>query len=125
MRINLRSLFHDKLIPANTLFIGYARSSLTIEDIGEKIRPYVRIYDKNDENLFEKFLKKNVYIKGSYDNEDDFKQILPTVLPRVDDHSVPFNQLFYLALPPTLFNNVTKMIHYHCMSHTYVFFFNS
>lgn len=36
-------LFRDSLLPANTIFYGYARSKLTIEEVREKCHQYMKV----------------------------------------------------------------------------------
>nr|XP_027203211.1 glucose-6-phosphate 1-dehydrogenase-like [Dermatophagoides pteronyssinus] len=113
----LWSIFRDDLIPAKTVFVGYARSNLTVEDIGKNMRPYVRIENDADQQLFEQFLKQNLYIKGSYDDAADFIKLQASVRELVTPDEI-CNHLFYLALPPTVFGTVTQHIHDNCMSST-------
>lgn len=39
-----RALFRDDLLPKGTKIIGYGRSPLTIEQLEERIRPYIRVW---------------------------------------------------------------------------------
>ena len=38
-----RALFRDELYPPNTRIVGYARSKLTIDQIKEKCKPYLKV----------------------------------------------------------------------------------
>ncbi|KAH7645078.1 glucose-6-phosphate 1-dehydrogenase-like [Dermatophagoides farinae] len=111
----LWSIFRDDLIPAKTVFVGYARSNLTVENIGNNMRPYIRIENDAEQQLFDQFLKQNLYIKGSYDDAADFIKLQASVRELANPNEV-CNYLFYLALPPTVFGTVTQLIHNHCMS---------
>ncbi|CAG7659196.1 unnamed protein product, partial [Allacma fusca] len=35
-------LYRDGLLPANTTFVGYARSKMTVEQLREKCQPYMK-----------------------------------------------------------------------------------
>lgn len=41
-----RWLFRDGLLPRNTLFIGYARSKLTVDDIRQKSESHMKVKSK-------------------------------------------------------------------------------
>lgn len=61
------------------------------------------------EQRFEEFWKKNYYFNGTYDTRKDFELLHQELL----GHEKTFgaaNRLFYLALPPTVFENVTVHI---------------
>ena len=65
-----------------------------------------------EEEKYKEFWKLNKYIAGSYNNADDFK-----ALRKVLNHNVngtASNRLFYLALPPTVFESVTVLIKNAC-----------
>lgn len=111
----LWKIFRDDLIQAKTVFVGYARSNLTVLDLANNMEPYINLESEKDKELFEQFLKQNIYISGSYDNSSDFERLKSSVkeLKNEDQQS---NHLFYLALPPNVFETVTKNIHDHCLS---------
>lgn len=60
------------------------------------------------------FFQRNTYISGKYDDEGSFSKLDAhiTSLPGGADA----NRLFYLALPPTVYHEVTKNIKHCCMS---------
>ncbi|UXI22214.1 hypothetical protein NH340_JMT08157 [Sarcoptes scabiei] len=66
---------------------------------------------------FQKFIKQNLYVRGGYDCPKDFQR-LQSSIKEFEDEPIPTNHLFYLALPPNLFETVTELIHHHCMSTT-------
>lgn len=111
-----RSIYRDDLIPRKTVFVGYARSNLTTVDIRENITPYIEFHD-DEQELFDDFMSQNVYVQGSYDKEEDFVNLLNTV-QELERNSEVNNRLFYLALPPTVFETVTKLIHQKLISET-------
>ncbi|CAN7989364.1 unnamed protein product, partial [Ixodes hexagonus] len=110
----LWALFKDGLLPPKTKFVGYARSNMTVDSLREKVEPYLKI--KDDENgKFSDFLKLNTYISGRYDSGEDFDK-LNAELRKLEGSSA--NRIFYLALPPTVFQAVATNIKQHCMSKT-------
>lgn len=60
------------------------------------------------------FFGRNTYVSGKYTDGDSFFKLNTHI------ESLPggpgANRLFYLALPPTVYHDVTKNIKHHCMS---------
>lgn len=103
-------LFRDNLLPKSTTCVGYARSKLTLQQIREKCDPYMKV--KSDETgKYEMFWKMNEYIAGSYDSREDFE-----LLNRELRKQNSANRIFYLALPPNVFETVTVHIRAVCMA---------
>lgn len=111
-------LYRDNLLPDSTHFLGYARSSIEIKQfLGEKCRQYMKI-KPNEENKFQEFINKNHYLVGSYDKSEHFAQLNSKIVEiarmgkceNVEDA----NRIFYLALPPSVYTNVTKLLSENC-----------
>ncbi|KAI9516204.1 glucose-6-phosphate 1-dehydrogenase [Dissostichus eleginoides] len=106
-------LFRDGLLPEQTYFVGFARSDLTVDAIRASCLQYLKVTDKDADRL-SAFFSRNTYISGKYADEDSFSKL--------DTHiqSLPggteANRLFYLALPPTVYHDVSKNIRTCCMS---------
>ncbi|KAL7669895.1 hypothetical protein ACOME3_004842 [Neoechinorhynchus agilis] len=66
-------LFRDKFIPSSTTFFGYARSDMSDEQLHDKISSFIPDEERDDTANFELFLTRNKYVRGRYDNADDFK----------------------------------------------------
>lgn len=77
---------------------------------------YPQLKDESPENLkkVDNFFQANRYVKGSYTNDSDFEQ-LNSVLESLEGGE-KCNRLFYLALPPSVFKDVTTHIKGSCMS---------
>ncbi|XP_076033878.1 glucose-6-phosphate 1-dehydrogenase Zw [Oratosquilla oratoria] len=106
----LWALYRDILVPQDTQFVGYARSNLTVEDVRKKCEPYMKVKSEEQEK-YEEFWKINTYVRGSYDKGEDFA-ILSKHLKDQNDRDA--NRIFYLALPPSVYESVTANIHAHC-----------
>uniref|UniRef100_A0A3Q1K2S0 Glucose-6-phosphate 1-dehydrogenase n=1 Tax=Anabas testudineus TaxID=64144 RepID=A0A3Q1K2S0_ANATE len=106
-------LFRDGLLPEQIYFVGFARSDLTVDAIRTACMPYLKVTDTEAERL-SAFFSRNTYISGKYGKEGSFSKLNTHIL------SLPGgaegNRLFYLALPPTVYHDVTKNIKHHCMS---------
>ena len=105
-------LYRDRLVPENTLFVGYARSDLTVQQVREKCEQYMKVKD-NEQERYEQFWKLNYYVKGSYDTRRDF-ELLNQEMTKVGTERA--NRIFYLALPPSVFETVTSNVKKCCMS---------
>lgn len=105
-------LYRDNLLPIGTIFFGYSRSNLTVESLRAKCLPYMKVSPEEQEK-FDIFWKMNHYIRGGYDKPEDFQRLNAEMEVYED---VPHaNRLFYLALPPSVFQPVTKYIKEICM----------
>ncbi|XP_068242771.1 glucose-6-phosphate 1-dehydrogenase-like [Palaemon carinicauda] len=105
-------LSRDNSIPKNTFFFGYARSDMTVSQVREKCSPYMKV-SAEDEASYEDFWRRNFYVRGSYDNKSDFESLDE----RIGKVGTPrTNRLFYLALPPSVFEGVTSNLKGCCMA---------
>ena len=136
-------LFKEGLLPANTIFVGYARSKISVQNIKESSSKYLAFKSEGDKQKLESFWSRNYYVQGSYDKDPDFKH-LNEELTILEDKAIEsygnqangtaaakadsanncqnviyeHNRLFYLALPPTVFNSSTELIKKYCWSTT-------
>ncbi|CAL4123030.1 unnamed protein product, partial [Meganyctiphanes norvegica] len=105
-------LYRDQLVPKNTVFVGYARSGLTVPQIREKCDQYMKLKEDEKER-YEEFWKLNYYVKGSYDTRRDF-ELLDQEITKVG--TARANRIFYLALPPSVFEPVSTNLRATCMA---------
>ncbi|CAG5118867.1 unnamed protein product [Candidula unifasciata] len=103
-------LFRDGLLPPKTHFIGYARSNLTLEEVKKSCLPHMKAV-AGEEGKLKEFFKLNEYVAGSYDKTEDFQKLNKAIEQRGS-----CNRLFYLALPPSVFETVTLNIKALCMA---------
>ncbi|CAJ0572489.1 unnamed protein product, partial [Mesorhabditis spiculigera] len=107
-------LYRDELLPKNVHFVGYARSDLSVDKIREHFEKNAKVRD-NEKEKFEQFLKQNTYIRGKYDTDEGFKKIQEFNDDLQKKSGLPVNRLYYLALPPSVFEEVTKHLKTNCM----------
>lgn len=105
-------LYRDRLVPENTLFVGYARSDLTVGQVRGKCEQYMKV-KQGEEERYEQFWSLNYYVKGSYDTRRDF-ELLDQEITKVSTERA--NRIFYLALPPSVFEVVTANLKQCCMA---------
>ncbi|XP_039262915.2 glucose-6-phosphate 1-dehydrogenase-like [Styela clava] len=106
-------LYKDDLLPPTIYIVGYARSKLTTNDLKAKCMPFMKVTDEEKETC-DKFWGNVMYVQGSYTEVESFEK-LQTSMSCLPGGNFS-NRLFYLALPPTVFKDVTKNIHSVCMS---------
>lgn len=77
------------------------------------VQHFPQVTDEESECL-SAFFSKNSYLRGRYDEDSSFAQLNAHLssLPGGADA----NRLFYLALPPTVYHDVSTNIRTHCMS---------
>ncbi|RZC70083.1 hypothetical protein C5167_033206 [Papaver somniferum] len=103
---------------------GYARTKISDEELRDRIRGHL-LQSKNSSSGSResedaaKFLQLVKYISGAYDGEEGFR-LLDTA---IYEHEVSKNtqdgssrRLFYLALPPSVYPSVFRMIKLFCMN---------
>jgi len=105
-------LYRNNLLPSCTTIFGYARTHMSIPELRAKCDQHIKI-GSDEEALYEKFWKLNNYVAGSYDQRRDF-EILNQEISKFEKNS-KMNRLFYLALPPSVFESVTLHIKQNCM----------
>ncbi|VDM39727.1 unnamed protein product [Toxocara canis] len=108
-------LYRDSLLPTNISFIGYARSDLNIEKLRSHFEKYCKVRE-GEEGRFEQFMKQCTYIMGKYDRPEGFVE-LQRFIDGIQERSneAPVNRMFYLALPPSVFEDVTAQLKHHCI----------
>uniref|UniRef100_A0A673JXL7 glucose-6-phosphate dehydrogenase (NADP(+)) n=1 Tax=Sinocyclocheilus rhinocerous TaxID=307959 RepID=A0A673JXL7_9TELE len=103
-------LFRDGLLPEQTYFVGFARSDLTVDAIRAACMPYMKVTAER----LAAFFSRNSYISGKYVDESSFANLNTHLLSLPGGAQA--NRLFYLALPPSVYHDVTKNIKHQCMS---------
>ncbi|KAK1270584.1 Glucose-6-phosphate 1-dehydrogenase, cytoplasmic isoform [Acorus gramineus] len=119
----LFNLFQQGFLQSSEVHIfGYARTKLSDDELRDRIRGYLSqgkgASSEHSEHL-SKFLQLIKYVSGPYDGEEGF-QLLNK---EISQHEISKNsqegssrRLFYLALPPSVYPSVCKMIRHHCMN---------
>ncbi|XP_023940292.1 glucose-6-phosphate 1-dehydrogenase [Bicyclus anynana] len=106
-------LYRDNVLPQNTKFIGYARTKQTLEEVKEKSKKYMKVRP-GEESKFDQFWEANDYLAGSYDRRIDY-ELLNQHISKYEK-GPRANRIFYLAVPPTVFEDVTVNIKNACIA---------
>lgn len=94
--------------------MGYARSK--IDDFHKHCLKNVRLNGLNSaekEDLQKQFASRLTYVQGSYDREESFSA-LEEVLKKLEAGAKECHRGFYLALPPSTYEMVTRLLRQHC-----------
>ncbi|XP_061336693.1 glucose-6-phosphate 1-dehydrogenase, cytoplasmic isoform isoform X1 [Gastrolobium bilobum] len=119
----LFNLYRQGFLPPDEVHIfGYARTKISDDELRNRLRGYL-VPDKGAspkqlEDVSE-FLQLITYVSGSYDSEDGFRLLDKEILEHESlKNSVEGSsrRLFYLALPPSVYPSVSKMIKTCCMN---------
>jgi glucose-6-phosphate 1-dehydrogenase len=120
-------LYRDDLLPDKTFFLGYARSDLDIRKfLTTDCLPFMKI--KPDQQAkFNEFVDKNYYLSGGkegYTSSESFRALSAKVVEIAKLHGnsgspnkTPLedaNRIFYLALPPSVYTSVTRLLSEEC-----------
>uniref|UniRef100_A0A158R5Y1 Glucose-6-phosphate 1-dehydrogenase n=1 Tax=Syphacia muris TaxID=451379 RepID=A0A158R5Y1_9BILA len=114
-------LFRDGLLPKRFIFIGYARSDLTVQKLQSLFEKNCKVHEGEKEK-FEAFISHCSYIRGAYDKPEGFIELQKRIFNlqiecdnRLSVNLEPVNRLYYLALPPQVYETVSSHIKRHCM----------
>ncbi|KAM4695820.1 glucose-6-phosphate 1-dehydrogenase isoform 4-T4 [Rhinophrynus dorsalis] len=106
-------LYNDGLLPEDTYIVGFARSKLTVQDIRKQSQQYFKA-GAEDAGKLDSFFQRNSYVSGQYSQAASFQALNQHL------NSLPngpkANRLFYLAVPPSVYHDVTRNIKENCMS---------
>jgi len=102
-------LYRDGLLPNTTNFFGYARSKISIGEVRQRSEPYMKVKNCSEEKKrYEEFWSLNTYVAGSYEALRDFEMLNQTLCKSENGRET--NRVYYLALPPSVFEPVTANI---------------
>uniref|UniRef100_A0A0E0K208 Glucose-6-phosphate 1-dehydrogenase n=1 Tax=Oryza punctata TaxID=4537 RepID=A0A0E0K208_ORYPU len=110
-------LFQQGFLQSGEVHIfGYARSNISDDGLRERIRGYLK--GASDEHISQ-FLQLIKYVSGSYNSGEGFESLNNAILENeTSKNNKPGSsrRLFYLALPPSVYPSVCKMIRSYCMN---------
>ncbi|XP_072102259.1 glucose-6-phosphate 1-dehydrogenase isoform X1 [Mobula birostris] len=105
-------LFRDGLLPEDTHVVGFARSALTMQNLRDQVQPYLKATEGELDKL-DHFFRWHSYLQGKYNERASFQQLDRHIISL--QHGARANRLFYLALPPSVYEDVTRNIKEACM----------
>ena len=108
---SLFNMFSTGLLPNDLNIIGFARKPLTDSDFQDLTKDAIFLKNKNPETKkIQDFLSCLKYIRGDLENLESFKSLGEKL--SAEDYKKGFctNKLFYLAVPPSLYEVIFKNI---------------
>ncbi|CAN0924639.1 Glucose-6-phosphate 1-dehydrogenase, cytoplasmic isoform [Linum grandiflorum] len=119
----LFNLYRQGFLQSNEVHIfGYARTKISDDDLRNRIRSYLEKDSVKSEDV-SKFLQLIKYVSGSYDTEEGFQLLDKEIsLHEESKNSTEGSsrRLFYLALPPSVYPVVCRMIKLCCMNKSHL-----
>ena len=109
----LYNLAKEKFLPDNFAIVGVGRQELEAEHFRSEIADHLREFVSNgvDENLINWFCERTYYTGGDFDDDKKLFGDLKSLLEEVcRTRSIPPNFFYYMAIPPSLFANVSQKI---------------
>jgi glucose-6-phosphate 1-dehydrogenase len=102
-------LFKRELLNENFYLVGCARSKFSDAQFRNDAAKAISesLGDVSGENL-KSFIEKLYYLSGNYDDESFYKSIAGRVTELDRRHNVPGSRIFYLAVPPALYETIVK-----------------
>ncbi|CAN1321777.1 Glucose-6-phosphate 1-dehydrogenase 6, cytoplasmic [Linum perenne] len=115
----LFNLYRQGFLQSNEVHIfGYARTKISDDDLRNRIRSYLEKDSVKSEDI-SKFLQLVKYVSGSYDTEEGFRLLDKEISQHEESKNSTegsSRRLFYLALPPSVYPVVCRMIKLCCMN---------
>eukprot|EP00842_Homolaphlyctis_polyrhiza_P001820 jgi/Hompol1/2639/HPOL_000478-RA len=106
----LFGLLRNGFLPKNYQIVGYARSSLDLDEFKRRISSRIKFHNEKEKDLLPQFLDRCTYISGQYDQTDSYLK-LAAFVEKVEGRVVgERHRIFYMALPPSVFAAVSKGI---------------
>lgn len=122
----LFNLYRQGFLPHALVSVaGYARSQMSDADLRARLRPYLEgsggsTSDKQQQQeAVDRFLSLVSYTAGGYDSPEGFQALNAAVAAHEARFGgaadAPSRRLFYLALPPSVYPQVSRMVAAHCV----------
>ncbi len=106
----LYSLFTNNYLPTSFYIIGCARTELTDDSFRDRVRAFLENSSLNNEGKIDEFLGRLYYQQIKYDDPASYDDLSGRIESLDKENSIPANRLFYLAVPPNLYNNISNML---------------
>ncbi len=101
------------LLPENFAIVGVGRQEMTSEEFRTQIIADLREYaGKHIREKLIDWFEERIYYTGGDFNDDKalFNDLKKTLAEACEDHAIPPNFFYYMAIPPDLFGNVAEKV---------------
>ena len=109
----LYNLAKENFLPDNFAIVGVGRQELSTEEFRKNILTDLKEFvgKAADKDLIKWFEDRTYYTGGDFDDDKALFGDLKNTLAEVcAEHKIPENYFYYMAIPPSLFANVTHKI---------------
>jgi len=108
----LYRLDRDKLFPGDFVILGTARTALTNSAFRELMHAAVKnaFPDDFEKSSWMKFSQRLYYAQIDYDQSDSFRRLRRKIIALEKKHETGGNRIFYLAIPPDVYEPVISRI---------------
>ena len=116
---SLLRLFHDNLLPKDTVIWGFARSAMKHNDLRDKLRPFLLKNGEYKVDKIDQFLERCFYQRGkSYGDESAYNDLDNKMKQHENklENVFSHNRLFYFAIPPNVFEDTGVAIKKNAMA---------
>lgn len=104
----LYNLYLSGALPRPCCVVGVARTSLSREEFQGKLRAGVAAQANFDPEKWREFAQGLDYYAMEYDSPDSFQRLAAYVEDLDGRHGTRGNRLFYLAVPPSLYQPISR-----------------
>jgi glucose-6-phosphate 1-dehydrogenase len=104
----------QSLLPDNFSILGVSRSNLSNDEFREKIKDGIRSFSEEKElkeEQIQSFVQELEYLSIDMSNAEDYKKLHAVLTEKDKAVQTNGNILFYLALPPNMFEIVSQNLH--------------
>ena len=108
----LYNLALDGRLPARFAVVGFARTQWTQDQFREEARNAVAKYSRRpiDDAVWDGFVSNLHYIAGEYSSDEAYGRLHDKLEVVRQAHGTEGNTLFYLAIPPSAFDDVVAQL---------------
>lgn len=109
----LYNLAKDGFLPEKFAIVGVGRQEMLSEDFRSQTVANLKEFvgDGIDKDLLKWFEERTYYTGGDFDDDKKlFKDIKDVLRDVCEKHEIPENYFYYMAIPPSLFANVSHKI---------------
>ena len=101
---SLFKLYQRDLIPDDFFILGVARTQMTDEQFREYVQKSIK--QAGNRKFLSDFLKHCYYLSGNYESSETYGEIQNRLKRLERIHGTQGNKIFYLAIPPNVFQPV-------------------
>ncbi|XP_034658121.1 glucose-6-phosphate 1-dehydrogenase [Drosophila subobscura] len=115
----LWALYRDNRLPQGTRIFTFSRTKLHTRTYRLTCAPYMNLDPQRDPQKFNSFWLTVHCVQGQYDQAEDYAALTEAMIRQETKHNQIYaNRIFYLALPPVVFDHATTNLSRKCKSLT-------